>query len=468
MLKRIKQKLEVNDICIFSHQGNIYIHGNTDLVEEDDLQLIREQKSEFLRLLENTPLMFEMNACQRSMVLEEIFKDNRKINSSFILLNPNRVVGFEDMRKVLSKLYEKYPLLASKVVINGDKFLFKICEKNELPELQIDPKHYDSKSEFAAKFSEYEKSVFDPALMHIFGAYVDEKIQWGIWTHHIVTDAPFMSEFLLSVYHCIEGEIDTTPDFGFLEQNWYINRLANDVYEDASVYWAKKASDFSKNILQPEEFDFSKEFHERKWKIPKCVGKKIASSLNYSKISSIAFFGLVIANALGDTYPGRVLHALTTFSLRKISSSKPCAGFYTNLLPLSLNTTQNSEPIMGSTLCQLNEDIQSAFDYGWIPYEQICEWVGVKRESVCLIINLIRFEEVINEIPNNYFEAAGPGKSRTPLKLTVIENSDGPFELIVSGTVSHKILDLISNNFEKIVTGKLLEKELDAKSSITS
>ncbi|MFX7067706.1 hypothetical protein ABTI02_20035, partial [Acinetobacter baumannii] len=69
-------------------------------------------------------------------------------------------------------------------------------------------------------------SLFERGLLRLFHGRCGGRARWGVWLHHLVADADFASVLLarLAVLNADPTTEAAAPEFGFLQQQWRLER----------------------------------------------------------------------------------------------------------------------------------------------------------------------------------------------------------------------------------------------------
>jgi hypothetical protein len=452
-MKAITSKLKSDhDVEIFVFNDNLYLIGNTRALSQSSYHQVREQKHALTKQLRNCPLSFEMNFCQRSMALDEILRPNRASNSIFVPINPTLDISEDAIRSTASAIHHRYPLLTSRVQIDDDRFTFHLDRNVSCLSFRLDNRRYLTQQEFVNAYESYAHILFESALCFIVGAKVGGRRQWGLWLHHIVADAPFIAHLLAIVRQSIEQsrQLSVTPDFDFLQQNWYIEQRHKESRHDSIVFWRRVADRYRGNVLASSELPLTEGVTTHTWHVDSEVGAAIKSKVNGGRLSLLSIFCAALAFGLTQYFPGSKVLALTTFTLRVPLNAEVCSGFYTTLLPFVL---KHSEPVLignQETIVELNNRLRDTFDHGVLPLEEVLDLINVEAMALISIVNMVHFDDS-SPIADDFFVLENRVSVRKPLVLTVAETRGTPTEITVAGCLPHAWVKSVLSALEAYV-----------------
>ncbi len=231
------------------------------------------------------------------------------------------------------------------------------------------------------------------------------RARWGVWLHHLVADADFASVLLarLAVLNADPTTEAAAPEFGFLQQQWRLERQLRERRTRLEDYWSERGEAFRELASLP--------WAER---ASHCEDFRLAATPGDGEAALLTRLACALALALASQgATGKVL-ALTPVSLRSRRGTA-VSGCWLNLVPLLLDAATAEDTFERHRL--------EAFEHSLLPAEAIAERAGLRYADAQVMINVI----------DQPFRSAGfihrpTLKSRLPLTLTLVRRDDGGWD----------------------------------------
>lgn len=441
-MEKLLATLRDRQVQIFRHGDRLVLHGATTAVDASLRNALLTAKSALLSELADGGL-FEMNVCQRSMVLDELFRYNLTGNSIFLPLDHARDHDPAVMRQFADDLHRRFPLLGAAAELDGERFCFRISGV-PAPRLVEDPRPHGGIGDFVEDWTHRAHSMFDAPLAQVVSGIAAGRRCWGLWMHHAVADAPFIDHIVSLLRGVLQrGErFEGAPDFNFLQQNALIARQTAAAAGRSESYWRACASSLGRQATRDTvPIPTAETVSTVEWTLPKASTERLARALRATQASSLALYSVALGVALDAAGWGGNRVALTTFSMRHLVPGPACSGFYTTLMPFGL-----AAPAPGSSSTAAVRDaavaLRAGFDHALMPPERISELASIDPHAVVAILNLLRVDDDPTPAPPTglpdapLFLAGSGDKLRRPLKLTLIESPQGPRGAIFSARLS--------------------------------
>ncbi|MGS9688652.1 hypothetical protein ACVN9K_05310 [Pseudomonas aeruginosa] len=313
-------------------------------------------------------------------------------------------VPASDLTRLGRRLREEFPLLDSQVDSGAEGFELVVHGRpEESPALEVGP--FADENALIAALLQRPHSLFERGLLRLFHGRCGGRARWGVWLHHLVTDADFASVPLarLAVLNADPTTEAAAPEFGFLQQQWRLERQLRERRTRLEDYWSERGEAFRELASLP--------WAER---ASHCEDFRLAATPGGGQAALLTRLACALALALASQgATGKVL-ALTPISLRSRRGTA-VSGCWLNLVPLLLDAATAEDTFERHRL--------EAFEHSLLPAEAIAERAGLRYADAQVMINVI----------DQPFRSAGfihrpTLKSRLPLTLTLVRRDDGGWD----------------------------------------
>ncbi|MBG4692090.1 hypothetical protein I5F77_24185 [Pseudomonas aeruginosa] len=313
-------------------------------------------------------------------------------------------VPASDLTRLGRRLREEFPLLDSQVDSGAEGFELVVHgQPEESPALEVGP--FADENALIAALRQRPHSLFERGLLRLFHGRCGGRARWGVWLHHLVADADFASVLLarLAVLNADPTTEAAAPEFGFLQQQWRLERQLRERRTRLEDYWSERGEAFRELASLP--------WAER---ASHCEDFRLAATPGGGEAALLTRLACALALALASQgATGKVL-ALTPVSLRSRRGTA-VSGCWLNLVPLLLDAATAEDTFERHRL--------EAFEHSLLPAEAIAERAGLRYADAQVMINVI----------DQPFRSAGfihrpTLKSRLPLTLTLVRRDDGGWD----------------------------------------
>ncbi len=313
-------------------------------------------------------------------------------------------VPASDLTRLGRRLREEFPLLDSQVDSGAEGFELVVHGRpEESPALEVGP--FADENALIAALLQRPHSLFERGLLRLFHGRCGGRARWGVWLHHLVADADFASVLLarLAVLNADPTTEAAAPEFGFLQQQWRLERQLRERRTRLEDYWSERGEAFRELASLP--------WAER---ASHCEDFRLAATPGGGEAALLTRLACALALALASQgATGKVL-ALTPVSLRSRRGTA-VSGCWLNLVPLLLDAATAEDTFERHRL--------EAFEHSLLPAEAIAERAGLRYADAQVMINVI----------DQPFRSAGfihrpTLKSRLPLTLTLVRRDDGGWD----------------------------------------
>lgn len=450
----------LQNVCglhFFKFDDKIVFYGDTSIFDESLQQTLVEHKDAMLSALPEGGGQVEMNFCQRSMALDDLYQGSGSRNSVVLLLSAAYVIDEPTVRGTIDWLCRCYPLLDAEAEIDGERFCFRIQSRPSTQRVVIDQRDYETEKEFVTAQEQNPCCLFEGGLLKMIGGIINGKRRWALCLHHAVFDGPFLTHLLGLLAGAITArhQPDIEADFNFIQQNWHLEQTARASREEMESYWRQQRALFSEADLTTSNFrPLEPEVCTVNWELGKDLSAQLMTALESSQSSMLDLSFAAFAHGLAVDSPKRSFVALTTLSLRSDTGTTPCSGFFTNLVPILLQPgseeCESSSPLQ--VVSRIGAKLREAFDHGLLPYEQIRDLACIDHSAPLAIINLLPREEpsAVAKYRGLIVEPA-QDKIRRPFKLTIVGSPRSEWMLSLSSSLSKTRLTEILDRMKDFI-----------------
>lgn len=154
-------------------------------------------------------------------------------------------VPASDLTRLGRRLREEFPLLDSQVDSGAEGFELVVHgQPEESPALEVGP--FADENALIAALLQRPHSLFERGLLRLFHGRCGGRARWGVWLHHLVADADFASVLLarLAVLNADPTTEAAAPEFGFLQQQWRLERQLRERRTRLEDYWSERGEAF--------------------------------------------------------------------------------------------------------------------------------------------------------------------------------------------------------------------------------
>ncbi|WP_083294783.1 amino acid adenylation domain-containing protein [Burkholderia plantarii] len=423
---------------LFAHRGELFVAGETAELDEAARAWLAARQRAIVGQLSGRALECELNPCQRSMVLDELFNGNLDGNSMFHQLHPARPWTVTQLQRASDRLHRRHPLLSARVGLEGERFVFVLEPDTPPPAVHDDPHVYADEDAFRQRYLHHPHSVLEPGYLRLVRAHVAGHPVFGAWLHHIAADGPFVSRLLCELRAVLEddaeAQTDAAPaDFSFVQQNWRIARRLEREAEPARRYWrAQRTRIAALGTDAPPGLRSATALAERD-----CSATRTAALLQLAisrKQGLLPMFAVLLQQTCATVLDWRPHLFATTCSLREGGISQDGAGCYINLLPLPLESRVGDTE---AAIATAGYEALQAMASACLPYEDLAEACGglAGRESV--LINVV---EERADHPHDWAQSCNALKVRRPLTLTAFLRAGRLMRLTLAGRLAQPVL----------------------------
>lgn len=158
-------------------------------------------------------------------------------------------VPASDLTRLGRRLREEFPLLDSQVDSGAEGFELVVHgQPEESPALEVGP--FADENALIAALLQRPHSLFERGLLRLFHGRCGGRARWGVWLHHLVADADFASVLLarLAVLNADPTTEAAAPEFGFLQQQWRLERQLRERRTRLEDYWSERGEAFREQI----------------------------------------------------------------------------------------------------------------------------------------------------------------------------------------------------------------------------
>ena len=403
---------------------------------------------------------FEMNFCQRSMVLDQLLRGDGAANNIFLPLDPTRALTDDQVRQVARWLHRRYPLMRAKVDLRGERFGF-LLEGLAPDPVEEDPRAHDSLDAFVLAQRDRERSLFDGPLARVVSGHAGGLRCRGLWVHHIVADGDFLQALMAEVGQALSGRgamEDPSPDLSFARTNRRLlerHRTAAGACDD---YWLAQAQRIGRTATGKTGALVAREdLRTLTWQLDPAEASALGQRLHALRASTLALFVVGLGRGMARAGMDGPHVALSTLSLRQAIGGPTGCGFYTTLVPMRLaDETASAQDVMsgiGGTVRRVAADLRETFDQAWTPLERMLELADVDRDAIVAIVNLVHLPAQPRDDAaeaDSIFLPMEAEQVRRPIKLTIVESDQGVRSVTLTGRLHEAVLERIFHELRQV------------------